>query len=164
MVIADKIKDNIYYNTNSDESLWRLDLSTKEKVSLNINNVYGLYPSPDGNQILAKQSDGGKITLALYDTDGGNRKLIAEGAEIVGASWSLDQRMISYNLKTDVNGRTVSGLYVYDILTGESAQISVDIQSLSTNWSPSGEELIFTEYVEGQYNSSIVYLEYSLSQ
>lgn len=66
------------------------------------------------------QSDGGdKITLALYDTNGGNRKLIAEGAEIEGVSWSQDQRMISYNLKADVNGRTVSGLYVHDMLTGE---------------------------------------------
>ena len=165
LVIADKIKDNIYYNTNSDGSLWRLNLTTKEKVSLNINNVYGLYPSPDGNQILAIQSDGGaKITLAIYDTDGGNRKLIAEGAEIEGVSWSQDQRMISYNLKADVNGRTVSGLYVHDMLTGESTQIAVDIQNISTNWSASGEELIFTEYDGKQYNSSIVYLKHSLSK
>lgn len=161
MVIVEKIMDYIYYNTDFDESLWRLDLSSNEKVSLNINNVYGLYPSPDGNQILAIQSDGGaKITLALYDTDGGSKKLIAEGAEIEGVSWSLDQRMISYNLKADVNHSAVSGLYIHDMLTGESTQIADDTKNLSTNWSNSGEELIFTEYDGKQYNSSIVYLKY----
>lgn len=165
LVIVEKTKDYIYYNTGLDESLWRLNLSSKEKVSLNINNVYRLYPSPDGNQILVIQSDGGaKITLALYDSDGANRKLIGEGTEIEGVSWSLDQRMISYNLKADVKGRTVSGLYVHDMLTGESTQIAVDIKNLSTNWSSSGEKLIFTEYDGKQFDSSIVYLKYSLGK
>jgi len=72
--------------------------------------------------------------------------------------------MISYNLKANVNGRTVSGLYVHDMLTGESTQIAVDIQNLNTNWSISGEELVYTEYVDGQYNGNIVYLDYSLSK
>ncbi len=162
LVIAEKIKDHIYYNTNSDESLWRLDLSSKEKVSLNISHVYGVFPSPDGNQILAIQSDGAKKTLTLYDSDGGNRKVIAEGAELEGVSWSPDQRMIAYTLKADVNGRTVNGLYIHDMLTGDSTQIAVDIQHLSTSWSPSGEELAYTEWDGKQYNSSIVYLKYSL--
>lgn len=164
LIIVEKIKDYIYYNTGFDESLWRLDLSSKEKLNLDISDVDNVVLSPDGNQILAIQSNGAKKTLAIYDADGGNRKQIAEGAEIVGISWSLDQRMIAYNLKADVNGRTVNGLYIHDMLTGESTQIAVDIQNLSTNWNTSAEELIFTEYDGKQYNSSIVYLKYSLGK
>ncbi|GAB6087174.1 TolB family protein [Alkaliphilus crotonatoxidans] len=162
LVIVEKIKNHVYYNTNSDESLWRLDLSSKEKVSLNMSHVHSVFPSPDGNQILAIQSDGAKKTLALYDRNGGNRKIIAEGAELEGVSWSPDQRMIAYKLKADVNGRTVDGLYIHDLLTGDSTQIAVDIQYLSTSWSPSGKELVYTEWDGKQYNSSIVYLNYSL--
>lgn len=164
LVIVEKIKDYIYYNTGFDESLWRIDLSSKEKVNLNISDVYDVIPSPDGNKILVIQSNGAKKTLAIYDADGSNRKQIAEGAEIEGASWSLDQRMIAYNLKADVNGRIINGLYIHDMLTGKSTQIAVDIQNLSTNWNSSAEELIFIEYNGKQYNSSIVYLKYSLEK
>ena len=164
LFIVEKIKENLYYNTNSDESLWRLDLFTKEKVNLKLRNVYGVLSSPDGNQMLILQSNGAKKTLTLCDTDGDNRRIIAEGAELDGVSWSPDQRMIAYNLKADVSSRSVNGLYIYDMLTGESTQIAVDIQYLSTSWSPSSEKLVYTEWNGTKYKSSIVYLKYSLSK
>jgi TolB protein len=42
--------------------------------------------------------------MILCDADGGNRKVIAEGTELGGISWSPDQRMIAYSLKANVNG------------------------------------------------------------
>ncbi len=164
LFIVEKIKDSFYYNTNSDGGLWRVDLTTKEKVSMGLSNVYGVLPSPDGNQMLVLQNIGAKKTLTLSDTDGGNKKIIAEGTELDGVSWSPDQRMIAYNLKSEVNSTSVNGLYIYDMLTGEATQIAVDIQYLSTSWSPSGEELAFTEWDGTKYNSSIVYLKYSLKK
>jgi TolB protein len=164
LVVADKIMDHVYYNTNSDESLWRLDLPSKERVNLNLNHVYGVSPSPDGKQILVLQADGAKMTLALLDANGGDRKLIAEGAEVEGISWSPDQRMIAYNMKADVNGSTINGLYVHDMLTGDSTQIAVNLQNLSTNWSASGEELVYIEFDGTQSHSSIVYLKDTLSK
>lgn len=53
-----------------------------------------------------------------------------------------DQRMIAYNLKGTVNNIMINGLNIYDMLTGESTKIAVDIQNAVTCWSPSGEKLI----------------------
>lgn len=47
-----------------------LDLSTKEIASLNLPNVFGLYPAPDENQILVLQYKGSKQLLLLCDRDG----------------------------------------------------------------------------------------------
>lgn len=58
----------------------------------------------------------------------------------------------------------VKGLYIHDTLTGESTKIAGDVQILSTIWNTSAEELIFNEYKGKQYNSSIVYLKYSLEK
>ncbi|WP_432401876.1 TolB family protein [Wukongibacter sp. M2B1] len=164
LFIVRKMRDKIYYNTNSDTSLMVLDLATKEKTSLNINYVYGVFPAPDGNQMLVLQDDGSKRTMILCDADGGSIETIAEGAEISGVSWSPDQRMIAYSLKTVINGTSTSGLYVYDRLTGEDTQIVVDVENPTTCWSPSGRELVYSEWNGIQYNSSIVYLKQQLQK
>ncbi len=164
LFIVRKMKDNIYYNTNYDESLIMLNEATKEKTNLNLSHVYDVQPSPDGNEMLVLQSSGSQKILILCDADGSNQKTIAEGTELGGVSWSPDQRMIAYNLKSTVNNTTVSGLYIYDMLTAESSQIAVDIQNAVTCWSPSGEKLVYAEWNGKQYNSSIVYLKYSLEK
>jgi len=164
LVIVEKIGNLVYYNTGSDEGLWRLDVRSKEKISLNMNNVYGLYPSPDGKQLAAVQSDGTETTLTLYDADGKNPKLLAEGAEIKAVSWSPDQRIIAYSLKSDVNGRTLNSLNVHDLLTGDSTQLAVDVDAHLTTWSPSGEKIAYTEYTGSEYKSSIVTLDFSLDK
>ena len=162
LIVTDKIRGEIYY-TLPDETLWKMDLRTREKKSLHLDSVYSLSHSPDGKQILLIQSDGAKFTLAVYDTNGENRQLIDEGQEISAVSWSKDQRMIAYHLKSDENGKTASGLYIHDMLTDETSQIAVDVQPSSTLWSPSGEELVFTESDGTTSSSSVVYLKYSLS-
>jgi len=164
LFIVRQIEDKVYYNTNYDASLMVLNLDTKEKKSLNINNVYGLFPSPDGSQMLVLQDNGSKRTMILYDADGGNIQTIAEGAEIGGVSWSPDQQLIAYSMKTVVNGTTVRGLYIYDMLTDEDTQIVVDVESPATSWSPSSRELAYSEWNGVQYDSSIVYLKYSLQK
>lgn len=160
LYLIEKINGSIYYNTMYDQNLMKLNLDTKEKVSLNIDQVDDIIPSPDGNQILVLQTKGTKKNMIISDLDGGNQLIVADGAEINGVSWSPDQRMIAYNLKADKNSSTISNLYVYDTLTGESIQIAVTNEYLSTSWSPSGDKLAYTEGDETGYNSSIVYLEY----
>jgi TolB protein len=160
--IVRKIKDTIYYNTAEDATLMALNLSDKEIVSLGLTNVFGVYLAPDENQMLVLQYNGSKQLLSLCDRDGSNVKTIAEGVELGGVSWSPDQRMIAYNMKGDGNAAAVGGLYVYDMLTGKSTQIAVDIKNAITCWSPSGEELVYAQWDGKQYNSSIVYLDYTL--
>jgi TolB protein len=159
LYLIEKINDNIYYNTLYDGTLMKLNLSTKETVSLDLEQVYDTIPSPDGKQMLILQEIGTKKTMLVYDLESGEKITIAEGAELNGVSWSPDQRRVAYNLKEDENNTTSSSLYVYDMLTGESTQIAVDTQNLSTSWSPSGEKLAFTEWDGAKYNSSIISLK-----
>lgn len=159
LYLVEKINDNIYYNTLYNGTLMKLNLSTKEKVSLNLEQVYDTIPSPDGKQMLILQEIGTKNTMLVYDLESGEKITIADGAELNGVSWSPDQRRVAYNLKEDENNTTASSLYVYDMLTGESTQIAVDIENLITSWSPSGEKLAYTEWDGAQYNSSIISLK-----
>lgn len=162
LFIVRKVKDRVYYNTSSDNTLHALNLTTRGTTSLELPNVGGVYPSPDENNILVLQYNGAKQTLSLADSDGGNLKKIAEGVEVGGISWSPDQRMIAYTMKGEQNGASVSGLYVHDLLAGKSTQVAVDITNAITCWSPSGEQLAYAWWDGEQYNSSIVYLESSL--
>ncbi|MGO4546100.1 TolB family protein [Paenibacillus sp. 2TAB23] len=164
LYIVEKIKDKVYYNTQSDESLMVMNLSTKEKTNLGIDHVYRVVSSPDGNQLLILQTNGTKSKLILSDADGKNQKTIAEGTELGGVSWSLDQRMIAYSEKADVNGTTIKGLYVYDMLTGKSTSLAVDVDNAVTAWSPSGKALLYTEWDGKQTNSHIVHLKYSIQK
>lgn len=163
LIVTEKVRGEIYY-TLPDETLWKMDVQTKEKVSLGLNNVYSLSHSPDGKEILVVQSDGARFTLSLYDTEGADSTLIDEGQEISAISWSPDQRMIAYQLKNDTDGKSTTGLYVHDMLTGETSRIAVDVAPYATTWSPSGKELVFSESDGTAYHSSIVYLEFSLDQ
>ncbi len=159
-----KIKDTVYFNTADDPTLMALDTSGKDIVSLNLTDVFGVFPAPDENQMLVLQYSGSKQLLLLCDKDGGNAKTIAEGVELGGVSWSPDQRMIAYSLKGDGSGTAVGGLYLYDMLTGKSTRIAVDISNAATCWSPSSEKLVYTQWDGKQYNSNIVSLEYSLKK
>lgn len=162
--LIEKIGNTVYYNTTEDGTLMALDLSGGDVVSLGLSDVFGLYPAPDQNQLLVLQYQGPKQRLLLCDRDGSNEKTIAEGVELGGVSWSPDQRLVAYSMKTDGSGAAVGGLYLYDMLTGKSTQIAVDIRNAVTCWSPSGEALAYAQWDGRQYNSSIISLEYSLQK
>lgn len=162
--IIKKINDTIYYNTADDTTLMALNLSTGESVSLGLSDVSQVELSPDGNQILVSQYSGSKQLLLLCDKDGSNAKTIAEGVELGGISWSPDQRMIAYSMKGDGDGTIVGGLYLYDMLTGKSTQIAVNVNHVTTCWNPSGDKLVYAQWDGKQFNSSIVSLEYSLKK
>lgn len=159
LYLVEKMGDIIYYNTAYDGTLMKLDLKTGEKVSLNLEQVYDILPSPDGKQLLILQSKGAKSTLLVYDPISGEQVNIAEGAQLNGISWSPDQRRIAYQIKVDENNTTSGSLYIYDMLTGEPTQIAVDMEGLSTVWSISGEKLAYTEWDGTQYNSNIIYFK-----
>lgn len=161
LFLVQKIKNNLYYNTFFDETLTILDLTTKEKKKLDLGAVYHMIVSPDESLMLVVQNNGTKNSLILSDIEGSEQKILAEGTEISGVSWSPDQRMIAYMMK---DNSMVNGLYIYDMLTGESQQIAVDIQNASTNWSPSGEKLTFSEWNGEKFNSSVVHLIFSMEK
>lgn len=164
LFIVVQMKNKIYFNTNADSSLRAIDLETMETTRLDLDHVSGVFPSPDNNQLLIVQHNGSRISLSLSDDTGENRTVIAEGTELDGVSWSPDQRLIAYTLKDDSGNGAVKTLYLYDILTGESNQIAVNIANAVTVWNPSSSALAYTEWNGDQYRSSIVRLRYSLQK
>ena len=97
-----KVQDKIYYITTDSPSfqLYMLDLVTKEKKNLKIDNADGITPSPDGKQMLISQGTESTRRLLLADAEGNILRTIAEGSEVTGASWSPNQLMIAYQLKS----------------------------------------------------------------
>lgn len=156
-----KVGEKIYYITTDNPSfqLYRLNLATKEKKNLKVENVDGITPSPDGKQILITQGTESTRRLLVADAEGNNLRTIAEGTEIIGEAWSPDQSMIAYRLKSVINGSASSGLYVYNVLTGKSIQIAVNIGGAGITWSPSGKQIAVTELDGRVYNSSIIYFK-----
>jgi TolB protein len=157
-------KDNVYYNTGEDASLVKMNRTTKEITNLNLKNVFNVILSDDGTKMLVLQSDSTKSTLVLCDLDGSNQVKIAEGTDIGGISWSADQRMIAYNVKSAGTNATVNGFYVYDVLTAKANPLGIDIQNASTKWSPLGDKLVYTQWNSEGYDSSIVYLKSSIQK
>lgn len=159
-----KVQDKIYYITTETEDspssqLYMLNLATKEKKDLKVENAYGITPSPDGKQILITQRAGSTKKLLLADAGGNILKTVAEGTDVTGESWSPDQRLAAYCLKSVVNGAAGGGLYLYDVLTGTSTQIAVNIGDAKISWSPSGKKIAVAEPDGRYYSSSIIYLK-----
>lgn len=159
LYLHEKLGDSIYYNTAYDSALMKLNLKTGEKISLDLEQVYGIVPSPDKKQLLVLQTDGAKNILFIYNPDSKERVTIAEGAEFGGVSWSPDQRRIAYSLKEDGELATAGSLFVYDMLTGVNNRLAVDREIISTSFSPGGSKLIFTEWDGTYYKSSLIYLK-----
>ncbi|MBM7568131.1 hypothetical protein [Paenibacillus sacheonensis] len=163
LIIVVKLGSNIYYNTNADETLKVLRLDTNETKDMGLGSVGSVIPSPDGKQLLVKQYDGSKVKLVLCDQDGGNAKTIAEGAELGGISWSADQRLIAYSMQAEVNGTTVKGLYVHDLLADNATRIAADVENaVSSSWSPSGDKLSYSVWNGSSYDSRVVEIRTSL--
>lgn len=157
--IIDMINDTIYYTTAFDTTLMSLNILTQEKVNLGLTDVFTIIPSPDGKQMLVIQSDGAKQTISLTDIDGSNKELVAEGIEIGGVSWSPDQRIFAYSIKGEGTSAGASSLYIYDMLTSKPVQIAVDVENITTCFSPTSKALAYSQWDGKGYNSSIVYLQ-----
>lgn len=155
-----KSQDKIYYITIGDTlQLHMLDLATGEKRNLNIDNADQIIPSPDGKQLLITQWTETSKKLLVADTEGNILRTIVEGTDVTGTSWSPDQQMIAYQYNTVNNGAEIKGLFVYDVMTGKSIQIAVNIENAKISWSPSGKKIAVAEYGDSGYNSSIIYLK-----
>lgn len=155
LIIVRQMNGKIYYNSNADETLHMADPATNAQTNLNLARVSDVVPSPDGKHLLVLQYNDSKKTLTMCDADGANPKVIAEGTELEGVSWSPDQRLIAYSLK---GGASVKGLYIYDLLTDKSTQIAVDVDNPQTAWSPSGQALAYTVWDGSEFNSGVVHL------
>jgi TolB protein len=156
-----KMQGKIYYITADSPSsqVYVLDLMTKEKKKLQLENTEGIKLSPDGKQMLFTQATESTKRLIIADVDGNIQSTITEGSNVTGASWSPNQQMIAYQLETVDNGEDSSGLYLYDVTAGKSVQIIGNVENASISWSPSGKKISVTEMDERNYNSSIIYIK-----
>jgi len=160
LFLVAQVGNKLYYNANAFEGLKVLDLETKEVLDLNYDSVSNIVPSPDGTQLVVEHYGEAKGKLVLSGINGENAKTIDEGAELGGISWSSDQRFIAYSKQDEINGAMVKGLYVYDVLSGESTRISANMESsLSTTWNPSGKMLTYTVWNGTSYESSVIEIQ-----
>lgn len=158
LFITAKLGDRMYYNTGYDEALKVLHLGAQATKDMGLGAVGNVIPSPDGKQLLVTQNDydASKTKLVLCNLDGGDAQAIAEGMELSGVSWSPDQRYIAYAMKSEVSGASVKGLYVHDLLTGESTNIVADVENAATTWSPSSKELSYTTWKDNTSDSKVI--------
>ncbi|WIV13680.1 hypothetical protein [Proteiniborus sp. MB09-C3] len=158
---VEKSDDKVYYvMTDGDFSqLYMFNMLTKEKKNLKLENTVGITLSSDGKLLLITQWTGHSKKLLIADTEGKILETIAEGNELTGVSWSPNQQMIAFHLKSIVDGVEGSGIYLYDISAGKSIRIAANIDNAKISWSPSSNKIAFTEFHESNYNSSIIYLK-----
>ena len=156
-----KMQEKIYYITTENPSfqVYKMDLNTKEKKKIPLENAERITLSPDGKQLLVTQTTGNTKRLIIADTDGNIQSIIAEGSDVTGASWSPNQQMIVYQSSSIINGEEKSGLHLYEVTSDESIQIVQDIGNVKTKWSPSGKKISVVELDEKIYNSSIISID-----
>ena len=155
---AHKTQEKIYYITAVGQ-LYMLDLITKEKKNLQLQNVSEIGFSPDGKQLLVTQVIESKTSLISADVYGTIQKTITEGSDVTGATWSPDQQIIAYQLISDSNGVDSSGIYLYEVSTGKTIQITRNAVSAEIRWSPSGKKISISEFDGKNSSSSIIYLK-----
>ncbi|SMP43707.1 hypothetical protein [Anoxynatronum buryatiense] len=155
LFIVRKSNHAVYYNTQSETALMKLDLETNQKTSLNIDDVVGLFPSSGGDHLLVLQSDGTTERLILCDVQGESIQIIVESKEIRGVAWSPDEKMIAYSRTDTVDW----GIYGYDLIRNKEFNIVPGEESRGIHWSPSGRKLSFVHANTTDYNSSIVYFK-----
>jgi WD40-like Beta Propeller Repeat len=115
-----------------------LDLETGEATLLpeSLEGGYSYVASPDGTRIAYSSnvgggcSDGG-ITVAHIDGTGVQRIEAAEGFIDCAPRWSPDGTKIVYQERADTED--VGNLFVYDLSTGESTQVT-DLQLTEAWW------------------------------
>jgi TolB protein len=156
-----KKNNKVYYISIAEYfELYVLDLVTNETKKIEIENADGIIPSPDGEKLLITQSTKTGRKLHVTDMFGNILRTIAEGVEISGISWSPDQMLIAYQLRTVENGVDIRSLYVYDVLAEVSKKIEVNFSSAETVWSPSGDKLAVSQFSDASYiNPSIIYFK-----
>ncbi len=157
---AIKMQDHIMYTTNTGSNLYMMNLVNKQIKDLGDKKVYRMKLSPDQKQVLLFKEKGPEtMALVIADAEGNELKTIVEGSYNGDAAWSPDQRRIAYNIKSADNSNTNDELYIYDLQTGKSTQIAVNLPISSISWSPSGQQIALSDTSGSEPKSSIIHLK-----
>ncbi|MDF2675500.1 MAG: lipoprotein [Clostridiales bacterium] len=138
-----KALDKVYY-TSIDGKLYMQNINGKENKFLK-DNIVWLIPSQNSDKlIMVKRTEKTKMVLVVTDLEGNEKKVLAEGTQIFGTNWSPDQSKIAYSTAADNSGK--AGLFVSDINTGKTVQLSGDVGLAAdpVRWSPSGKRILTT--------------------
>jgi TolB protein len=153
-----KLGDKIFYTT-AGGNLYVQDIATKQNNLLKENVVWFIPTMYPENLAMVKRIEKTKMVLVITDMGGKEKGVLAEGTQIFGTSWSKDQSKIAYSVASDNSGK--AGLFVSDINSGKTAQITVDIELVGdeVRWSLSGNKLLATNVImENNEPSPVTYL------
>jgi TolB protein len=140
---AAKLGDKLFYTTINGK-LYVQNIDGKENKFLK-DNVIWLIPSPDSESlIMVKRIEKTKMALVVADLQGIEKKTLSEGTQIFGTNWSPDQSKIAYSTAADNSGK--AGVFVSDINTGKTTQLTVDadLAADELRWSPDGKKILAT--------------------
>ena len=141
-----KSQGKIYYITG-ERDLKVLDLRDMDDKSASGDNttlysdVSRMFPSADNSKAaLIKINEDGKLQLVVVDFEGSTQKVIAEGSDITGISWSPDQSMLAYCIMSENDAK--SGIYISRLDSGKSSQVLANMEFVPDpiGWSPSGKK------------------------
>lgn len=101
------------------------------------------------------------VYLAVISLDGQEKTVIAkkDGAGIMMRSWwSPNQRFIAFSVVTGVDD-PANGLYLYDMLSGQSSQIAVDVHDPDVAFAPSADKLSMAYFTPQGFTSRVIHLK-----
>ncbi|WP_164779809.1 TolB-like translocation protein [Paenibacillus kobensis] len=149
----------LYY---TDEKLNAKVYSPKDDTTKTLaENVEQIFPSPDGTRLaLVKMTGDTERTLVITDLEGNVKTTLSKGTQVVGLEWSPDGKKLAYNL-IDESDNGTKGIVVADAATGKTVFATIDVQYASdpVSWSPSGDKLVASTYVnDDQGNRPVTYI------
>lgn len=154
--LVEKVGDTLLYNTNSNPNLMSYNVQTRERKSLEFESVQNILRSPVGDQLLIVNSTGTSMVLYKYDLNNSIQTKLAEGLSIEGISWAPSGEKIAYILTSKEETMSDGTLYIHNLMTNQTEQITDGIQYGTTLWDLKGERLVFTLWDGENRNSRIV--------
>ncbi len=127
-----------------------VDLATGGKTSLPtaIAGAAQYAVSPDGTMVAFNPCCPGQVAVSVANIDGTGLKQVNDTIDAYGAQWSPDGSSLVYQGR-DANTDTVGALYVVDVATGDTKQITHLRQVRTGHWfmgpsfSPDGSTILF---------------------
>jgi len=149
-------KGLLYY---TDEKSTARIYSPKDGTTTTLaEKVEQIFPSPDGARLaLVTMTGETERTLVVTDLKGNVQTKLSKGTQIFGTAWSPDGTKLAYNL-IDEGDNGVKGIVVADAATGKTTFATIDVPYASdpVAWSPAGNKLVASTFVNDDQGSRMV--------
>lgn len=143
------VNDGNYLIYNSEGSIYRFDLSTKESTGINsgiANRCNNDHVVSADEKLIAVSSDyeteeGGGSRIFILPIEGGEAKLITAHAPSYLHGWSPDGKELAYCAFRNIDGKQQVGIYTISAEGGEEKCLTSDGFNDGPEYSPDGKHI-----------------------